>query len=93
MTLDANIMDQKKTQKTVVKPVETPVESSKVITFVGDIKEEFKKITWTSREELITYTKMVIGATFLFGMSIFFIDLLIQSSLNTLGYLVRLIGG
>jgi preprotein translocase subunit SecE len=93
MTLDANVMEQKKTQKTVTKPSETSVERSKAFTFVGDIKEEFKKVTWTSRDELITYTKMVIGATFIFGMSIFLIDLLIQSTLNTLGYLVSLISG
>lgn len=93
MTLDANIMEQKKVQKMSAKPAETAVEGKKIFTFIGDTKDEFKKITWTNREELITYTKMVIGATFICGMSIFFIDYLIQSTLNTLGYLVRLIGG
>ncbi len=94
MTMDANTMEQKKVQRMSAKPAETAVEGKKIFTFVGDIKDEFKKITWTSREELITYTKMVVGATFICGMcdlssSIY----LIQSTLNTLGYLVRLISG
>ena len=72
------------------------IESSRttsVVDFVGDVKAEFAKITWTSREELKTYTKTVVVTTFAFGMSVYLIDLIIQNSLFTLDYLIRLILG
>lgn len=58
--------------------------------FVAELKSEIKKITWTSKEELITYTKIVIGATFAFGMSIYMLDLFIQSVLSSLNYLLHI---
>ena len=61
--------------------------------FVADIKSEIQKITWTSRDELIAYTKIVIGATFIFGMAIYFSDLIIQSVLNVLNFLLNFISG
>ena len=61
--------------------------------FVGDIKEELKKINWTSPAELRTYTKIVVASTFIAGMGIYFIDLIIQVSLNGLALIARLIAG
>lgn len=61
--------------------------------FIGDIKDEFKKISWTSAEELKVYTQIVVGATFFFGMGIYILDLFIQSVLNGLAMAIRLIGG
>ena len=58
--------------------------------FVGDIKDELKKIRWTSPEELKVYTKIVVGATFIFGMGIYFMDLLIQGLLNRLALIMPL---
>jgi preprotein translocase subunit SecE len=59
--------------------------------FVGDIKDELKKISWTSPEELKTYTQLVVAATFVAGMGIYFVDLLIQICLNGLGWIAKLI--
>lgn len=61
--------------------------------FVGDIKSEFTKITWTSREELRVYTKAVVIATFLFGMAVYFVDILIQYGLFALDFMLRFITG
>lgn len=61
--------------------------------FIGDVKSELKKITWTSPEELRAYTKIVVAASFLFGLGIYVVDLIIQTVLNGLEFLVRLIGG
>ena len=61
--------------------------------FVADIKSEIQKITWTSREELLVYTKIVVGATFAFGMAIYMLDLMIQGTLSTLNFLLNLISG
>lgn len=61
--------------------------------FVADVKSEIQKITWTSREELVTYTKIVVGATFVFGMAIYLLDLMIQGTLGSLNFLMHLISG
>jgi preprotein translocase subunit SecE len=60
---------------------------------VADIKTELRNISWTSKEELQVYTKIVVGATFFFGMGIYFVDLIIQGALNTLALLTRLLLG
>lgn len=61
--------------------------------FVGEIKEELKKISWTSPEELKAYTQIVVGATFFCGMGIYIADLFIQFFLNGLAFIARLIAG
>lgn len=64
---------------------------SKVSEFVQDVKAEVKKITWTSRDELSFYTKLVVGATVVVGMSIYVLDLVIQISFFMLNFLSHLI--
>ena len=66
---------------------------NKAFDFVGGIKAEFKKISWTDREDLRTYTKIVVGATFTFGMLVFATDLVIQKSLGFLDGIFKLIIG
>jgi preprotein translocase subunit SecE len=61
--------------------------------FLADIKSEFKKISWTSPEELTLYTKIVVGATILFGLGLYVLDLAIQVCINSLGFVLHLIGG
>lgn len=66
---------------------ETPsVNATKVVDFVGDVKTELKRITWTSPEEFRTYTKIVIAAAFVLGMGIYLTDLMIQTVLNALNW-------
>jgi preprotein translocase subunit SecE len=60
--------------------------------FVGQIKDEIRKITWTNPEELKVYTQIVVGATFFLGMGIYLLDLLIQSCLAGMAFVMRLIG-
>lgn len=60
--------------------------------FVTDVKSEIQKITWTSKEELVVYTKIVVGATLVFGMAIYLLDLLIQGTLGSLHFLLQLVG-
>ncbi len=62
-----------------------------VADFVGEIKAELKRINWTSPEELKTYTKIVVGATFFCGMGIYFMDLIIQAGLWILESALRLV--
>jgi preprotein translocase SecE subunit len=65
--------------------------ATNLVNFVGEVKAEFKRITWSNPEELRVYTKIVVAATFFLGMGIYFMDVLIQSSLNLLNWLFRLI--
>src|SRR6476620_7758314 len=67
--------------------------AKKVTDFFGDIKLELFRITWPSWEELKVYTQIVIAATFLFGLGLYIADLTIQSVLNGLGIITRLISG
>lgn len=88
MTADTRIMEVKKTV-----PIEATAKSWSLFDFVGNVKEEFWKITWTNPDELRLYTKLVVGATFIFGLGIYFIDLIIQSTLQTLGTFFHFIFG
>jgi len=61
--------------------------------FFGDVKGELFKISWTSKEELQVYTRIVVIATFVLGMCIYGMDLVIQNVLAGLGAFIRLITG
>ncbi len=52
-----------------------------------------KKVSWTSKEELIFCTKAVIVATFVFGLTIYAVDLGIRGILQTATGLVQRIFG
>ena len=87
--MSISVMENKK--RSSVKDREaTP---SKVVKFLVEIKQELKKVTWTSREELLVYTKIVVGATFVLGLGIFLFDIVIQNLLGSLEALTRLIIG
>ncbi len=63
------------------------------IGFLQSIKDELKKVSWTSKEDLIHCTKVVVGATFAFGLGIYVADLFIRGALKGLSNFVRMIGG
>ncbi|MEI8366402.1 MAG: preprotein translocase subunit SecE [Parachlamydiaceae bacterium] len=99
MAVDVNMIDVKKTQvqqlpKTVSAPTsETVARAEQWKNFIGSIKDEFKKISWTNPEELRLYTKLVVAMTFVCGMGIYFLDIIIQAVLSGLNVFMRLIGG
>ena len=84
-------MEVKKPQQATA--TERSFSLKKMQDFIADVKSEIQKITWTSREELVAYTKIVVGATFVFGMSIYLLDLMIQGTLGSLNFLLQLISG
>lgn len=93
--MDTRTMEIKKTQ-TASSTTSTKEEAAARFNpaeFVGEVKEEIQKITWTSPEELKVYTQIVVGATFICGMGIYFMDLFIQGILTGLALAVRLIAG
>lgn len=73
---------------------ETPTKSgTPKLGYVRELKEEMKRVTWTSKEELTLFTKIVVGATFFFGLGIYGVDLLIKGVLTGIGSLIHLIFG
>jgi preprotein translocase SecE subunit len=61
--------------------------------YFEDIKLEFTKISWTEGGEVMTYAKIVVASTFVFGMLIYLADLVIHRVLGGLDALFRLIVG
>ena len=60
--------------------------------FFQAMKEEMKKVSWTSKDELKTCGKIVIGSIFSLGIGIYLVDLFIRLTLDGIGNLVRSIG-
>lgn len=83
-------MDVKKARSTAA---DKAVDGKRMVAFVGDVKEELKKVEWTSKDELKSYTKIVLASTFLFGLTIYLVDLVIQGFLGGIHYLVKAIIG
>lgn len=52
------------------------------LTFISELKDELKKVSWTTKPELISATKTVIAAVFCFGIGIYFVDLVIKGALE-----------
>jgi preprotein translocase subunit SecE len=91
-------MEIKKTQPQVTTATPTPTTAPAVSTrgfadYIAGVKAEFFKITWTSRDELIVYTQIVVVATFVMGLAVFFTDVLIRAGLSAIGGLIHFIFG
>ena len=93
MGAEVKSMDIKKTPPVTITDKERTVPAKRAQQFVTEVKDEIQKINWTSREELMTYTQIVVVATFLFGMVIYLLDLCIQAALASLHWIVSAIGG
>jgi preprotein translocase subunit SecE len=61
--------------------------------FFGELKEELKKVSWTTKDELISSTKVVLLSIFLFGLGIYVVDLLVKGVLEGIKVSLRFIFG
>ena len=96
MAVDVKTMEIKKSQQLTAEPTttrEVPTSKTNARDFMGNIRSEFHKISWTSPEELRSYTKIVVGATLFLGMGVYFMDIMIQVALGSLEAVIRLITG
>ena len=57
------------------------------------IKDELKKVSWTSKDELKKSTKIVLASTFFVGLGIYCVDLTIRQCLEGFHVLARFIFG
>lgn len=69
------------------------VKKKRKLNYLREVQKELSKVTWTSKEELFICTKVVIISTFVFGLGIFAVDMVIRNALSLLNYLARFIGG
>jgi len=90
-------MDVKLNQPRVTPDASTQQASRKgarsVFGFIQELKEELKKVSWTSKEALLFSTKVVIGATLLFGLGIYLFDLVIKGALDFIAIVAHFIFG
>lgn len=96
MTADSKAMEVKKTQTqpaTTAPAAASSFSLHSIAEYIADVKSEFFKITWTSRDELIVYTQIVVIATFVMGLGVFFTDVIIRAILASLGNIVHFIFG
>ena len=68
-------------------------EKKKSLSFLRQVQEELKKVTWTTKEELKTCTKIVVGSTFFFGLGIYLVDLVVRGGLEFIRFVFRGFGG
>ncbi|MBX9924091.1 MAG: preprotein translocase subunit SecE [Rhabdochlamydiaceae bacterium] len=61
--------------------------------YIQELKEELKKVSWTSQEELRFATKMVVMTTLFFGIGIYLVDFLIKGSLEMIRTVIHFIFG
>lgn len=61
----------------------------KAITFVGEVKQELKKVEWTSKDEIKSYTKIVLVSTLIFAMFVYFTDLIIQGFFGLINFIIK----
>ena len=55
-----------------------------IVSFGKELKEELKKVSWTTKAELLSATKIVVISTFCFGMGVYLVDLTIRGGLESL---------
>lgn len=65
----------------------------KFFSYVQELKQELQKVSWTTKDELIFSTKAVIGTTFVLGLGIYLIDLVIRGFLDVIALVVHFIFG
>jgi len=65
----------------------------KKLNYFRDVQVELKKVSWTSKQELISCTKIVLWVTFVFSIAIYVADLFIRNALHIVNLLARLLFG
>jgi preprotein translocase subunit SecE len=70
-----------------------PKSRKSLFVYVQELKDEMKKVSWTTAEELRFSTKMVVLSTIAFGLGIYLVDFFIKSSLDMLKAVLHFIFG
>ncbi|HEU63766.1 MAG TPA: preprotein translocase subunit SecE [Chlamydiae bacterium] len=65
----------------------------KKLNYFRDVQSELKKVSWTTKTELVACTKIVLGTTFLFAIAIYIADLVIKNALHLVNLIARILFG
>ena len=84
-------MNQARTNMEASKPQAKKGKS--LFTYIQELKDELKKVSWTTQEELKFSTKIVIWATLIFGLGIYLVDFIIKGGLETIRTIIHFIFG
>lgn len=57
---------------------------NKVTKFISEVKIELTKVSWSTREEVLGATSVVIGVTFMLAVFIGVVDLFLSKILSTI---------
>jgi preprotein translocase subunit SecE len=90
MAMDAKL---NQTRLSTDAPIQQASKKKRVFSYIQELKEELKKVSWTTKGELKLSTKVVIGAIFLFGIGIYLFDLVIKGCLDFVALVVHFIFG
>lgn len=71
----------------------SPMISKKKVSFFREVQNEFRKITWTTKSELLSLTKVVLISTFIGSLGIYVADLLVRGALGMISFLIRTVFG
>lgn len=52
---------------------------SKIITFIREARDELKKVTWPDRDEVTSFTAVVLVAVIIISIFLWFVDTLLMS--------------
>jgi preprotein translocase subunit SecE len=55
----------------------------KVLNFIRESREELKKVTWPDREEVTSFTMVVIISVVIISLFLWFVDTLLGKLINT----------
>ena len=72
-------------------PTQQVSRKKRLFNSIQELKAELKKVSWTTKDELKLSTKIVVGATFLFGIGIYLFDLVIKGCLDFVALVVHFI--
>jgi len=89
MAMDAKL--NQGTRLSADAPIQQASRKKRLFNSIQELKEELKKVSWTTKDELKLSTKIVIGATFLFGIGIYLFDLVIKGCLDFVALVVHFI--
>lgn len=74
-------------------PAKPQPKMGKATSAIRSFKEELRKVSWTSKTELQFFTKLVLLATFFFGIGIYLVDLVIKGVLQMIANVAHFIFG
>jgi len=61
----------------------------KRLNYFREVQNELKKVSWTTKTELVSCTKIVLGATLVFSIAIYIADLFIKNGLHFINLIFK----